>query len=683
MKTLKIIFLSAAVVCFFSFKGLGQDIQWASKLIFQYNYFKETGAWSGQKLLGPPDAYPYGSLNEKAFRVANENAYATVTVGFDRPQPVKEILVAENFKPGRVAKVLIYDPQGKEYTVFEKQPQDLGVYSRILTIPVDGINFPVNKISIHINAISAPGWCQIDAVGISSLKINENTIKEISGSEKTLIAEEITFSTQKEKLSALINTQYKEIKPLISPDGKTLYFVRQDYPANMGGKRDMQDIYFSDFVNGRWRLAQNIGAPLNDEEPNGICSVSPDGRMALVINSYNADGTMDGSGVSIAYRSGNGWTPPEKLNIEGFENKNRYQDFYLSNSEKFLLMAIEMPDSYGDQDLYVSFRNEDGSFSKPVNLGAVINTSQVEYSPFLASDNRTLYFSSNGHGGAGGSDIFYTRRLDESWKKWTQPVNIGKEINTAAWDAYYSVSAKGDYAYFVSTADETSGGEINEDIYRISLKKEIKPDPVVLLSGRVLDKKTNLPVQAEINYESLSDNSEEGIAKSSPVDGAYKIVIPAGKKYGFLAKAKGYISVFENEDFTEVHDYLEKEKNLYLIPIEIGQVVQLNNLFFVQSKAEMLPESETELQQLVALLNDNPNMEILLRGHTDNRGYFKPNMELSQQRADAVMDYLIERGISRRRISAKGYGPTMPIASNNNPEDRAKNRRVEVEIVKL
>ncbi len=660
-----------------------QEIQWASQLIFQYNGFKESGAWSGEKLLGAPDAYPYGSLNENAFRLSTEEAYATVTLGFDNPQVVKEILIAENFKPGRVSKVVVFDAQGKEYTVFEHQPQDLGIYSRILTIPTESIDFPVNKLTVHVNAISAKGWCQIDAVGISSLKVNEETIREISQSEKTVIAEEITFSAQKERLSSLINTEYKEIKPLISPDGATLYFVRQNYPSNIGGKKDMQDIYFSDHVNGKWRLAQNIGAPLNDREPNGICSVSPDGNTVLVINAYNPDGSIEGNGVSISHRTRDGWTHPERIHIEGFQNRNRFQDFYLSNSERYLLLAIEMPDSHGDQDLYVSFRQEDGSFSTPVNLGPVVNTPKVEYSPFLAADNRTLYFSSDGHGGFGGSDIFYTRRLDDTWKKWTTPVNIGKEINTTAWDAYYTVTARGDYAYFVSTMDEKSKKEVNEDIYRISLKKDIKPDPVIMLAGRVLDKKTNQPVDAEINYESLSDKSEEGIAKTSPLDGSYKIVIPAGKKYGFLAKAKGYISVLENEDFTEVDDFLEKEKNLYLVPIEVGQIVQLNNLFFVQSKAEILPESETELERLYQLMTDNDNMEIMLRGHTDNQGFFKSNMELSQLRADAIMNYLIERGVSRRRISAKGYGPTLPIDNNNTPEGRIRNRRVEVEILKI
>jgi len=436
-------------------------------------------------------------------------------------------------------------------------------------------------------------------------------------------------------------------------------------------------------VNSKWRLSQNIGSPLNDKEPNGVCSISPDGNTMLVINAYKEDGTVEGKGVSISYRTGNGWTQPIKLDIDEFENKNQYQDFYLSNSGKILLMAVEMPDTYGDQDIYVSFRDHDGSFTKPLNLGNTINTSKVEYSPFLASDNRTVYFSSNGLGGNGGSDIFYTRRLDETWKKWSKPQNIGTEINSDAWDAYYTVTARGDYAYFVSTSEDDPGGENAGDIYRISLKKEIKPDPVVLITGRVLDKKTRQPIEAEINYESLNNKNEEGIANSNAEDGAYKIILPAGNTYGFLAKSKGYISVFENDDFTDVTEYKEVSKDLFLVPIEIGQVVQLNNLFFTQSKADILPESETELERLYELMKENPAMTIELKGHTDNQGYYKSNLILSQERADAVMNYLIEKGISKKRMTAKGYGPTQPLYSNSDPEKRAKNRRVEVAILSI
>lgn len=661
-----------------------QDIQWASKLHFQYNSYAETGAWSGENILGDPNSYPLGNLNENAFRLKDRSAYSTLTLGYENPQFIEEIVIVESYLPGKIAKIILYDEKQVEHTVYEGVPQVISTPSRVLVIPLKKTSFRVNKLTIHINTLAFPGWTQVDAVGISSSHISESIINEIGQTdESAIISEKVTFTAERERLDENINTQFIEAKPVISPDGNTLYFVRQDSPSNVGGKRDAQDIYYSDYVNKRWRLSGNIGRPLNDDEPNGICSVSPDGNTILVINAYGESGYQIGSGVSMSELTREGWSPPLQIEINNFSNYNEYEDYFLSNSGQALLMAIEDRDSRGDQDLYVSFRNDDNTFTEPINLGDQINTIGIEFSPFLAADNRTLYFSSDGHPGLGESDIFYSRRLDDTWINWTTPENIGKEINTPGGDAYYTIPAKGDFAYFVSTGqtDSKKTGR-DTDIFRISLRKDIKPDPVVLLTGRVLNKKTGAPIAADIEYESIPDKSEKGIAKSGPVDGGFKLVLPAGKNYAFLAKAKGFISVHENADYTNITEYTELNRDLYLVPMEEGQVVQLNNLFFIQGKPEFQPASEGELESLYILLVENPNMTIELGGHTDNQGYFKSNLRLSQERADAVMYYLIGRGIHKKRLSAKGYGPTKPKASNSNPDGRAKNRRVEVTILK-
>ena len=574
------------LVVAFSFKAsllMGQEIQWASQLHFQYNGFAKTGAWSGEKVIGDPDSYPLGSLNENAFRLNEQSAYGTLTLGFSTPQIVKNIIVIESFLPGKVSKIVIYDENQSEYTVYEGVPQVISAGSRVLVIPVEETNFKVNKLTIHLNTLSFPGWAQIDAVGVSVGEISKEKLNELGQTDESAItSEKVVFTAKRERLDENINTEFIEAKPIISPDGKKLYFVRQDCPYNIGGKRDAQDIYYSDYVSNRWRLSENVGRPLNDKEPNGICSVSPDGNTILVINAYGSDGYQIGSGVSISERTSSGWSAPIQIKINEFTNVNEYEDYYLSNSGQTLLMAIQDHASYGDQDIYVSFRNEDGSYDKPINIGEQINSPGSEFSPFLAADNRTLYFSSDGHGGLGESDIFYARRLDDTWVNWTTPENIGKEINTPGWDAYYTIPAKGDFAYFISTGqtDSKKTGR-DTDIFRISLRKDVKPDPVVLMTGTVLNKKTGKPISADITYESIPVNSEKGIAKSGPDDGKYKMVLPAGKTYAFLAKSKGFISVHDNADFTEIKEYKEIERDLYLVPIEQGQVVQLNNLFFV------------------------------------------------------------------------------------------------------
>jgi outer membrane protein OmpA-like peptidoglycan-associated protein len=428
-----------------------------------------------------------------------------------------------------------------------------------------------------------------------------------------------------------------------------------------------------------------VDRPLNDKLPNGICAVSPDGNTLTVINAYYDDGNVE-DGVSVSRKTASGWSFPRKQEIEDYYNLGEYQDYFVSNSGKVLISAVQREDSRGEQDLYVSFRTGEDSWSKPVNMGKVINTPKVEFAPFLASDNKTLYFASNGHRGFGESDIFYTRRQDDTWTNWSVPENIGKSINSFGWDGYYTISAKGDYAYFISTAGALNKVDFNptdEDIFRISLDKEAKPDPVVLVKGKVINSKTKQPIEADIFYESIPSASESGIAISDPVNGNYKIVLPVGKKYGFRAEAEGYIAVSQNEDFTIVDEYREIERVLELTPLEVGEVVQLNNIFFAQSKADILPESEPELERLLTLLKENASLEIELGGHTDNRGSSAANLDLSQERALSIVKYLINHGIVKKRLEFKGYGGTKPLASNASEESRRKNRRVEIKVLKF
>ncbi len=368
------------------------------------------------------------------------------------------------------------------------------------------------------------------------------------------------------------------------------------------------------------------------------------------------------------------------LKIADFYNRGQYQDYFLSNSGKVLLLALERNDTRGSQDLYASFKKENGEWSAPKNLGSVVNTTGAEFSPFLASDDKTLYFASNGHQGYGESDIFFTKRLDETWNSWSKPQNLGEKVNSAAWDAYYSVSAAGDVAYFISAADAMGN---SQDIFSISLPTEFKPDPVVLVQGKVYNAKTKEPIRAEIRFESLPGGKEEGVATAKPTDGSYKVILPQGKKYGLMAAARGFIAVNENLDFTTVIDYQEINRDLFLVPLEVGQVVKLNNLFFEQSKANLLDDSYPELNRLLNLLKENKTLRIELGGHTDNQGLAHLNMELSLERVETIKNYLVERGIEKNRIETIGHGGSRPVASNANPETRAQNRRVEIKILDL
>ncbi|MCI5057797.1 MAG: OmpA family protein [Flavobacteriales bacterium] len=494
---------------------------------------------------------------------------------------------------------------------------------------------------------------------------------------------QLNFTDKAENLGVQINSSYSEVHPLVSPDGKTLYFNRKNHPNNTGGTEDEDEIWYSEFENGEWSTAKPFPAPLNNKHNNSIHSITPDGNTILLMNVYNYfDGSMS-SGTSLAHRSRGGWTFPKKQNIEKYENKNDYVSYFLTNDGKSIIMSIQTKKkNFGERDLYVAHRNGENEWGKPINLGNVVNTSSDEGSPFLAADGTTLYYSTSGHeGGFGDNDIWKVKRLDDTWQNWSEPINMGKEINSEGWDSYFTIPASGKYAYFVSS----KSGEGKEDIFRIRLPTEVKPDPVILISGRVFDAKTKVPIMAEVTYESLSNGKEIGVARSEPEGGTYKIVLPYGKAYGFLAKSEGYYSVANNIDISEFKDYQEIERDLYLKPIkkiEIGEVVVLNNIFFESAKSTLKRESDLELQRVMKLLMENPSLQIEISGHTDNIGDDNSNIKLSQDRAEAVVEYLITKGIKNDRLLAKGYGETSPISSNDTKEGRKLNRRVEFKVLK-
>gem|GEM_PF-248288 len=482
------------------------------------------------------------------------------------------------------------------------------------------------------------------------------------------------FLSEKELLSSNVNSPYTELRPIISPDGRKLYFVRQDHPENYGSSKE-QDIWVSALTQeGEWSIAYNIGPPINNKYPNHIGGVTPDGNTLVIGHVYNSDGTLS-SGISITNKKSDGWSFPEKLNIKNYYNDGKYLEYYLSNSGKILLMTVERNDSYGDRDVYASFSENDGNWSEPMNLGPVVNSSSEEISPFLASDEKTLYYSSKGKGGFGDADLFMSRRLDDTWKNWSEPENMGEQINTSGFDAYYFFSASGEYAYFVSS----SAGN-NEDIYRIKIPKRVRSEPVFMVSGKVLDSRSGQPIDAKIYYEMLPSGIEQGIARTDPATGDYKITLPKGRKYGFRAEADGYLSVNDNIDASELSRYKEIERNLYLVPIQVGETIKLNNIFFDSGKFQLKDESFPELQRVVSFLNQNPGITIQISGHTDNVNTDEYNLKLSENRAKAVYTYLLQNNILASRVTFKGFGESNPVASNDTEEGRQLNRRVEFTI---
>lgn len=483
-----------------------------------------------------------------------------------------------------------------------------------------------------------------------------------------------------ENLGEQVNSVYSELNPIISADGKTLYFIRANHPQNVKGAAGSQDIWYTQADDsGNWQPAVHADVALNRSQYNTLFNVSTDGNRMMIGGAF-IDGVNWGVGFSFITRNGSAWSDPYYLNIQKLDQlcKGEYSSACLLPDNRTLVLSFSEQEESKVSDLYVSFREPGGKWSKPVPLGNSINTAYDETTPFMASDGVTLYFSSDRPGGFGMKDIYVSKRLDDTWQQWSTPVNLGPPINTERNEAYYTIPASGQVAYMVAYRDSLH----KADIVRIKTKEATKPNPVVLLSGKVLNAKTQEPVEAEISYEVLPSGQEAGSSHFLSKNGDYKIVLPYGKNYGISARAKGFIPVSINVDLTSTGSYTELRRPLLLVPIESGQVVRLNNIFFDSGKSALKTESYPELNRLLKIMKDNPGMVIEIAGHTDNDQDDEANLQLSIARALAVEKYLEASGLKDSRVVSVGYGEARPVASNDTPEGKQMNRRVEFKIIK-
>jgi OOP family OmpA-OmpF porin len=689
-----------------------QEIQWA----FAINYDTEItnkDQMNARMATGAPDAKTYGALSKRC-ATANQQKNAQLWLDLKIPQEAKQILILENNSCGNIVKVELLDEEGTGTPVYEKPASPANVSYRLFTINIPERTKKIKTIKIKISGANAKAEPQIDAVGIFDgdqkftcqdiiSKFNTNKPEFAKTEDATATTYEVGFDKKninvlnvKKDITTLlrglrpgesgnlggnVNSVYDEIAPIISPDEKTLFMIRSGAPENYYANSS-EDIWYSEW-NARdtaWDLSQHMGAPFNNHSVNKVVGITPDGNTMLIKGAYKNGVADESLGFSFSHRIKGGWSVPEKIKLKGYDDmvEGNYVGSYYANDGKTLLLSFSEEKNSEFNDIYVSFLKPDASWSKPKSLGKNFNTAYKEDTPFLASDGVTLYFSSDRPGGLGKRDIYFTKRLDDTWENWSPAVNLGSSMNTVGDDANYSIAASGYYAYMVSTRNAIGGS----DVVRIKLKDEIKPNPVVLVSGKVINAKTKEYIDANIVYQLLPNGQEAGIAISNPNNGDYKIVLPYGKNYSFNASAQGYIAVSDNLDLTNISEYKEITRDLYLVPVEVGETIRLNNIFFETAKADLLPASFVELDKLAKILADNPAMEITIAGHTDNVGNDDANQTLSANRAKAVVDYLISKNSAASRFQQAGYGESKPLASNDTEEGKALNRRVEFTINK-
>lgn len=673
----KYLFPIACILFPFFGHGQNQKVLYAAKVEdFSSEFSFEL--YSAQQILGEPNALPTGGDSPFSWSPKRQTGRQFITVSFAEDIEIEQVAIGECFNPGAVHKVFALEASGMEHLLNEYSPRPIRQDSRLLHLILEErTSYKVHAIRLELDCEKVPGFNSIDFIAIANGKTPVEVKINDSGNINPNIATE--------RLTEKINSPYDEVNPIISPDGKRLYFGRKNDPANMGGKKDAEDIWYSDWdeKKGEWGIAKNLGSPINNDQPNFMCSITPDGKNVVIGNVYKYEkGKVKMTeGVSMVTIGPDGtWGQPKALKINGYVNDYKKVNYYLCQNRKTMLMAIRADNALGENgtDLYVSFLETDSTWSKPVHTGNVINSVGNESAPFLSADDKTLFFSSDGFAGYGSDDIFMTRRLDDSWTKWSKPQNLGQNINTKESDIFFTLPANGDYAYFSSGGKEANG---QLDLFRLRIPDLFKPKPVVEIRGKVLDKVTGKPIKAKIVYESLTDDKQLGFNDSDPQTGMYKLAFPVGSNYGYLAQADGYLSVTQNLDAMNMEEGQTIEQDLFLMPLKKGNQVALNNIFFDYNKTELKKESFPELKRLAQMMKENPKMKIAIGGHTDSRGSDDYNMELSSKRAGSVKQYLQKLGVDPTRMTIKTLGKSAPLTANEaSPDGAALNRRVDITI---
>jgi len=502
----------------------------------------------------------------------------------------------------------------------------------------------------------------------------------------------------KSRLGSGVNTRGSEFRPIISADNQTLYFTR-----NRGEDAGGEDIYFSAKERRKWQNADNVGPPVSTSDHEMILGVSADNNKMTLMGNY--PGSFGRGDIFYAEKGKQCWSEikhyPAPVNSEHFDS-----DAMLPADGRTILFVSDRPGGTGpfrpketlyhggyagNTDIYVYTETPAGE-GKLINLGPTINTPNAEYSPFLHPDGKTLYFSSAGHYGLGGLDVFVaTRQSDSSWTDWSEPVNLGKEVNTPYNDWGFQITTAGDLAYYASAEKKSEcwEGDIAtprtgcgpSDIYATQLPSLARPAVAVAVSGMVMDPDKK-PLEAEIVWNDLTLDRSAGIAKSDPDSGEYVIVLPAGHKYGYSAEKEGYMGASAALDFTDITTYTEYRHDIVLYPL--GTLVEeqislaMNNIFFDFDKSDLRPESYHELKRWVDIFKKYPDLKAEVHGHTCSIGTTEYNQGLSERRATSVVNYLVSQGLDKGRLTMKGFGESKPAASNETQQGRELNRRVEV-----
>ncbi|ANQ48679.2 OmpA family protein [Flammeovirga sp. MY04] len=635
-----------------------QTIFWADTVI---SYSSEISSVrnNADQVLGRPNV-PRNIQEHPHAWLSSEDSLSEITVGFSFPlNNIHQLIIAESFYHNAIQKVYIITTHHEEIEVYSQLPGKLEYGSLINNFFFKTPEHPIEGVRLILNALSSTRMTGIDAIGLSSSTKAISILPQVS--------EQLVSDVKVEKLPSPINSSDNEHKPVLDISGERLLFSRS--------LENTPHLFDASQKDNEWKVTEVMLDSNSNIQDKYITAISPDGLTALSV--IDASGTE--FQLSTFELSDSIGMDQEQIIIPNVELLKQKSDFFLSNSRKVMLMSLTDHRDEKRTDIYVSFKNDNGNWSTPLNLGNTINTVSKEITPFLSADETTLFFASDGHQGFGGTDLFVSKRLNDSWTEWSAPENLGTTINTTHDEKDLFLPISGDMGYFVRSDHQNQ-----TDIYSVKLPILLPPEPVAIVSGKVFDKKSNQPIRSRIIYTDIENQKEVGTVYSSSKDGKYYITLPLGKKYAFLAQANGYLSQSEHIDLTLEEKEVNAEQQLYLIPIEKEAHLTLNNIFFDHNSSYLSKESFDELNRIIKLLKEEPSIKkVEICGYTDNQGDDKYNKWLSEKRANSVRNYLIKKGIDSNRLIALGKGEENAVADNNSVEGRKKNRRVDFSILEM
>lgn len=470
-----------------------------------------------------------------------------------------------------------------------------------------------------------------------------------------------------------VSTTDPEYLAIISPDNEQCYFTRKFVEEQKGAvtMSYVEKFMFAEKVNDSFEKGQPMPFPFNKSTSGN------EGAASINIENKTLYFTINKSGNFDIYTSEfiNGkWTEPQNLGT-GI-NDPKYWDSQpcIGPTNKTLYFTSNRGNANNTTDIYVINKLTDNSWSKPTKLPASINTDGSEKSPFMHSDNRTFYFSSDKLPGMGGFDIFMCKLKSDG--TWSEPVNIGYPINTEADESGFFVSTDGKKGYFASNNLKGNGGY---DIYEFDLSEKIKPEKVLFLKGEIEGDKSEL-INAKIELKNVK-TKETVEVKVDSITGKYASVVAFDDDYILTVKKEGL--AYNSQYLSKKDSTLNKPKkvNIAVAKIEVNKPYQLNDILFSTNSSELNQQDKDIIEDFAEYLKLNTSLKVSIEGHTDNAGNPTENQKLSEERANAVLNYLVEQGIEKSKLVSKGFGSTKPKSTNDTEENMAKNRRTEFVII--